>query len=82
MRVHCILPFKIYTSSITGSTTLRMQAVAPLLLLQQNKRRMWVHPLNEQREEQGDNNHLFKELKLVDIPFQQVRLTKEIIKGY
>ena len=58
----------------------RMQAAAALLLLQQNKRRMWVHPINEQRKEQGDYENLFKELKSDDTRFQQVLLIKEMIK--
>jgi len=45
----------------------------------QRKRRWWVHPINQKRNEQGDGNHLIEEMRLYDteVHFKYTRLTIE-----
>ncbi|XP_039314630.1 protein ALP1-like [Solenopsis invicta] len=47
--------------------------------INERKRRWWVRPINQKRNEQGDGNHLIEEMRLYDteVHFQYTRLTIE-----
>ncbi|KYN03874.1 hypothetical protein ALC62_05279, partial [Cyphomyrmex costatus] len=47
----------------------------------QQKRRWWIRPINQKRNNQGDGNHLIQEMRLYDVEvhFQYTRLTVEFL---